>query len=305
MKLVLFNDFTPGVLKGDSVVDISGVVSDVPHIDGQTWMSGIIEGFDGLRGAIESAAAGSDGTPVGNVRLRAPLPEPRRLVCMAGNYMENASRALVGDRDAFLKSPSGVIGDGDTVVLPDCPAPHFHHEAELGVVIGKTASRVCAEDAAANIFGYVQFIDVSARGVDPNGNSSFFWGKSWDTFAPMGPAIVTADEVADPQNLDIKLWISGDIRQDLNTSDMGRSVYEVVEFVSWITTVKAGDVISTGTNHVGLGPIQDGDTIEMEIGGFGPRLRLNVKDDWKRTWPREPLSRMTAFESTVRAKVGR
>ena len=118
----------------------------------------------------------------------------------------------------------------------------------------------------------------------------------------MGPAIVTADEV-DPQNLDIKLWVSGDLRQDLSTSDMGRSVYEVVEFVSWITTLKAGDVVSSGTNHVGLGPIQDGDTIEMEISGFGPKLKVNVKDDWKRTWPREPLSRMTDFESTIRSKI--
>ncbi len=304
MKLVLFNDFTPGVLKGDSVVDISDTVSGVPHIDGQTWMNGIIENFASLRDGIESAVASSDGVPVGDVRLRAPLPEPRRIVCMAGNYKEGKPTGPYGDRDAFLKSPSAIIGDGDTVVLPDCPAPHFHHEGELGIVIGKTADHVCADDAADNIFGFVQFIDVSARGIDPNGNSSFFWGKSWDTFAPIGPAIVTADEVEDPQNLDVKLWVSGDIRQDLNTSDMARSVYEVVEFVSWITTVKPGDVISAGTNHQGLGPIQDGDSIEMEIGGFGPRLRVNVKDDWKRTWPRETLSSMTGFESSIRAKVG-
>ena len=304
MKLVLFNDFTPGVLKGDNVVDISGEVSEVPHIDGQTWMSGIIDNFDSLRSGIETAVASSDGVPSDQVRLRAPLPEPKRLVCMAGNFMENGSLKIPTDRDAFLKSPSAVIGNGDTVVLPDCPAPHFHHEGELGLVIGKTADHVSADQAASNIFGYLQFIDVSARGVSPNGNNSFFWQKSWDTFAPMGPAIVTADEIKDPQNLDVKLWVSGDIRQDLNTSDMGRSVYEVVEFVSWITTLKPGDVISTGTNHTGLGPIQDGDKIEMEIEGLGPRLTVNVKDDWKRTWPRETLLKMTAFESTVRSKLG-
>ncbi len=304
MKLVLFNDFTPGVLKGDNVVDISSEVSQVPHIDGQTWMSGIIDNFDSLRSGIETAVASSNGVPTSEVRLRAPLPEPKRLVCMAGNFMENGSLKIPTDRDAFLKSPSAVIGDGDTVVLPDCPAPHFHHEGELGLVIGKTADHVSADQAASNIFGYLQFIDVSARGVSPNGNNSFFWQKSWDTFAPMGPAIVTADEIKDPQNLDVKLWVSGDIRQDLNTSDMGRSVYEVVEFVSWITTLKPGDVISTGTNHTGLGPIQDGDKIEMEIEGLGPRLTVNVKDDWKRTWPRETLSKMTGFESSVRSKLG-
>ena len=304
MKLVLFNNFTPGVLKGDNVVDISSEVSQVPHIDGQTWMSGIIDNFDSLRSGIETAVASSNGVPTSEVRLRAPLPEPKRLVCMAGNFMENGSLKIPTDRDAFLKSPSAVIGDGDTVVLPDCPAPHFHHEGELGLVIGKTADHVSADQAASNIFGYLQFIDVSARGVSPNGNNSFFWQKSWDTFAPMGPAIVTADEIKDPQNLDVKLWVSGDIRQDLNTSDMGRSVYEVVEFVSWITTLKPGDVISTGTNHTGLGPIQDGDKIEMEIEGLGPRLTVNVKDDWKRTWPRETLLKMTGFESSVRSKLG-
>jgi 2-keto-4-pentenoate hydratase/2-oxohepta-3-ene-1,7-dioic acid hydratase in catechol pathway len=300
MKLVLFNDHIPGVLKEDRVVDISSVVEGVPHLNGQTWMAGLIENFDQYRGAIEKAVKAADGVAIDSVRLRAPLPEPGRLVCMAGNYMEGAG--LVSDRDAFLKSPSSVIGDGDTIILPDCPVPHFHHEAELGVVVGKTSDHITAEEAKDNIFGFVNFMDVSARGLEPNGNNSFFWQKSWDTFGPMGPAITTADEVDDPQKLAVKLWVSGDLRQDVNTSDMGRSVYEVLEWVSWIITVKPGDVISTGTNHVGLGPIQDGDSIVMEIEGLGPKLNLTVKDDWKRTWPRLPLSKMTAFESSVRAK---
>ena len=303
MKLVLFNDYIPGVLKGDRVVDVSSVVSDIPHINGQTLMAGLIERFDQYRGALEEVADGADGIPKSQVRLRAPLPEPTRMVCMAGNYLEGGTLKISPDRDAFLKSPSAVIGDGDTVELPDVPVPHFHHEAELGLVIGKTANHVCAEEASDYIFGYVNFMDVSARGVTPNGHNSFFWGKSWDTFAPMGPAIVTADEIADPQNLAIKLWVSGDLRQDLSTSDMGRSIYEVLEWVSWITTVKPGDIVSTGTNHRGLGPIQDGDTIEMEVEGL-EKLTVHVKDAWKRTWPRETLSRMTGFESSIRSKWG-
>ena len=299
MKLVLFNDFVPGVLKGDRVVDVSSVVSDIPHINGQTLMSGLIERFDQYRGALQGATDSTDGVPTAQVRLRAPLPEPGRIVCLAGNYKEGGSQK--GDRDAFLKSSSAVIGHGDTVVLPDCPAPHFHHEAELGVVVAKTARNVKADQAGDYIFGYMNFIDVSARGLNPNGNNSFWWQKSWDTFAPMGPAIVTADEIPDPQDLGIKLWVSGDLRQDLRTDDMARSVYEVVEFVTWITTMKAGDVIATGTNHLGLGPIQDGDTIDMEIERLG-RLSLKVRDDWKRTWPREPLGTMSAFESSVEAK---
>jgi 2-keto-4-pentenoate hydratase/2-oxohepta-3-ene-1,7-dioic acid hydratase in catechol pathway len=301
MKLVLFDDFVPGVLSGDRVVDVSDRVADVPHIDGQTWMSGIIARFDDYRGALEEAASSGGGVPAADVRLRAPLPEPRRIVCMAGNYMESGSRALVSDRDAFLKSPSAVIGRGDTVVLPDVPAGHFHHEAELAIVVGKTADNVDAEAAADYIFGYVNFMDVSAREIDPNGHSSFFWQKSWDTFAPMGPAIVTRDEIENAQDLRVQLWVNGEIRQDLSTSDMGRTCEEVLEFASWITTLQPGDIVSTGTNHVGLSPIQDGDVIDMEIDGLG-RLTVNVKDAWKRTWPRKTLSQMTAFESSVRSK---
>ena len=302
MRLVFFNDYTLGVLRDDRVIDVSEVVVDIPRVSPQTLMSGLIERFDDYRGALEEAAGGSEGVPVDTVRLRAPLPEPTRMICMAGNYMESGSIAVPFDRDAFLKSPSAVIGPGDTVMLPDCPAPHFHHEAELAFVVGKTARHVAAEDALEHVFGYTNFIDVSARGVDPNGSSSFFWGKSWDTFAPMGPALVTADEVPDPQNLSVRLSVSGDLRQELSTADMARPVAEVLEFVSWLTTLKAGDLVATGTNHVGLGPIQDGDVIEMEIESLG-RLTVNVRDEWKRTWPREPLSRMTAFESSVRAKV--
>ena len=215
MKLVLFNDYVPGILKDDRVVDISGLVAAIPHINGQTLMSGLIENSDQYRTALSRAAEAAEGVPVDQVHLRPPLPEPGKIVCMAVNYMEDGTRKLPADREAFLKSSSAVIGPGDTIVLPDCPADHFHHEAELGVVIGKTASKVKADEAFSHIFGYVNFIDVSARGIMPNGNSSFFWGKSWDTFAPLGPAIVTADEVPAPQNVEIKLWVSGELRQDL------------------------------------------------------------------------------------------
>ena len=95
------------------------------------------------------------------------------------------------------------------MVLPDAPAPHFHHEAELGLVIGKTADHVSADEASDYIFGYVNFIDVSARGLEPNDAFSFLWQKSWDTFGPMGPAIVTRDEIKNAQDLRIRLWVNG------------------------------------------------------------------------------------------------
>ncbi len=302
MKLLLFDNFVPGVVKENRVIDVSSIVSDIPNISPQTLMAGLIENFEHYKPLLEQATSNVEGVPLDQVRIRAPLPEPSRLVCMAGNYMESGSRSLVSDRNGFLKSPSSVIGHGDTIILPDVMAPHFHHEAELAFVVGKTANNVSASNAKDYIFGYTNFIDVSARGMMPNDSFSFLWQKSWDTFGPMGPWIVTADEITDPQSLDVKLWVNNDIRQDLNTSDMGRTVGEVLEFASWIMTLKPGDVVSTGTNHIGLSPIQDGDTVDMEIEGLG-RLTVSVYDDWKRTWPREPLSKMTAFESTARARI--
>ncbi len=304
MKLGFYNDYVPGVVKGENIVDISSVIKDIPHISAQSWMAGLIENFDKYRAKIEAHVAKTEGTPLKQVKMRAPLPEPGRIVCMAGNFMENGTRKLVADRDAFLKSPSSVIGDKDTVVLPDCPAPHFHHEAETGVVISKTTKAVSPDKAMDHVFGFVNFMDVSARGIKPNDNNSFFWGKSWDTFGPMGPFIVTKDEAGDPQKFDVLLTVNKEVRQKLNNSDMGRPVPEVVEFASWVTTLKAGDLVSCGTNHVGLSNIQDGDVIEMEITGLG-KLTVNVKDEWKRTWPRKTLAQMTAFESTVRSKIAK
>ena len=165
------------------------------------------------------------------------------------------------------------------------PATIFEHEAELGLVIGKRATNVKAENAYDYIFGYLNFIDVSARGLPPTGNT-FFQMKSRETFAPMGPWLVTADEIPDPLKLQVRLWINGDIRQDYNTDDMAHKIPRVIEWVSSIHTLEPGDVIATGTNHAGLSPLQDGDHVDIEIERLG-NLHLHVNDNLKRTWPRE------------------
>ena len=283
MKLVMFNDFVPGVLDGNRVVDISSAVSDIPHMSPQELMSGIIANFDSLKGGIEDLVSSSDGVDRSDVRLRSPLPKPTQIVAMAANYMEHGAREAPAPINAFLKSSNSIIGDGDTLVLPDAPAAIFHHEAELGVVIGTEAKNVAAADAYQYIFGYVNFIDGSARGV---GGNSFFQGKSWDTFGPVGPCLVTADEVDDPQNVNIRLWVNGRLRQDFSTSDMAYNIARCIEWASGITTLEPGDILATGTNHQGLGAMQDGDVIEMHIDGLD-KLTINVRDDLKREWPRE------------------
>ena len=171
------------------------------------------------------------------------------------------------------------------MVLPDVPATIFEGEAELAIVIGRRASNVSAAEAMTYVFGYLNFIDGSARGLPPDGNS-FYQMKSRDTFAPMGPVLVTADEVPDPQNLQVQLWVNGELKQNFNTSDMAHKIPRCVEWVSSIHALEPGDVIATGTNHRGLSAFQNGDRIELETEGLG-RLRMQVRDELKRTWSRE------------------
>jgi len=285
MKLMYFDDFKLGVVKGDTVVDVSKLVKDIPHTGPQELMSGLIERFAKYKAKLQKAAAAGKGVPLKKVRIRPPLPRPHNIDCMAVNYMEDGTRAEPAPINAFHKSPSGVIGDGDTLVLPDVPATIFEGEAELALVIGKRASKVPAAKAMSHIFGYVNFIDGSARGLPPTGNT-FYQMKSRDTFAPLGPYIVTADEIADPHRLQVRLWVNGTLMQNFNTSDMAHKIPRCIEWVSSIHTLEPGDVLATGTNHRGLNPFQDGDRVELEVDGVG-RLRIKVRDDLKRTWARE------------------
>ena len=223
--------------------------------------------------------------PLAGVRVRPPLPRPANIVCMAVNYMEDGTRKEPAPINAFLKSPGAVIGDGDTMVLPDVPATVFEGEAELAVVIGRHAQAVSADEAMDYIFGYVNFIDGSARGLLPPGNT-FYQMKSRETFAPMGPVIVTADEISDVDNLQIRLWVNEELKQNFNTSDMAHKIPRIMEWVSSIHTLEPGDVVATGTNHRGLSAFQDGDKIDLEVEGLGT-LHFNIQDDLKRTWARD------------------
>ena len=285
MKILFFDDFKLGVLKGNSVVDVSSVVKDIPHAGADNLINGLIERFSDYRKRLEQAAEKGNGVPVGSVRIRPPLPRPHNIDCMAVNYMEDGTRTEPAPINAFHKSPSAVIGDGDTMVLPDVPATIFEGEAEVALVIGKHASNVKAADAMSYVFGYLNFIDGSARGLPPAGNT-FYQMKSRETFAPMGPYIVTADEITNPQNLQIKLWVNGTLKQNFNTSDMAHKIPRCIEWVSSIHSLGPGDVLATGTNHGGLNAFQDGDLIELETEGLG-RLHFKVRDDLKRTWARD------------------
>lgn len=285
MKLLFFNDFQLGVLKGDSVVDVSAEVTDIPHTGPHDLISGLIERFTDYRPRLESCVAKASGTPVSSVRIRPPLPKPGSIVCMAVNYMEDGTRSEPAPINAFHKAATGIIGPEETMLLPDVPATIFEGEAEMAVVIGRRATNVRAADAMNYVFGYVNFIDGSARGLPPAGNT-FFQMKSRETFAPIGPYLVTADEIRDPHNLQIRLWVNGTLKQNFNTDDMAHQIPRCIEWLTSIHTLEPGDILATGTNHRGLSAFQNGDVVELETEGLG-RLRIKVRDDLKRTWARD------------------
>ena len=281
MKLAFFNDFRLGVVSGDSIVDVSAEVADVPHTGPHNLISNLIGNFAAYRGRIEAAVARGTSVPLASVILRPPLPRPGNIICMAVNYMEDGTKTEAAPINAFNKASTAIIGPNDTMVLPDVAATIFEGEAELALVIGKTATNVKAADAMDHVFGYTCFIDGSARGVP-----AFYQMKSRETFAPIGPWIVTADEIADPQKLQVTLRNNGEIKQTFNTDDMAHKIARCIEWVSSVHTLLPGDILATGTNHRGLHAFQDGDRIDLEVEHVGT-LSIAVRDDLKRTWGRD------------------
>ncbi|PPR65612.1 MAG: Ureidoglycolate lyase [Alphaproteobacteria bacterium MarineAlpha3_Bin7] len=284
MKILFFDDFKLGVLNGDQIVDVSSLVEDIPMVGPHDLINGLIANFDAYRDKLEEAAASGAGVPLDSVRLRAPLPRPVNIVCMAVNYMEDGTLPEPAPINAFTKASNSVIGPGDTMVLQDIPATVFEGEAELGVVIGKRCYQVSQEDAMDYVFGYINFIDGSARGLLPPANF-FFQMKARESFTPIGPYLVTKDEIDDPQKVPVKLWVNGNLLQNFNTDDMAHSIKRCIEWISHVHTLEPGDIIATGTNHGGLNPFHDGDVVELECEGMG-KLSINIQDDLKRTWER-------------------
>ena len=281
MRLVLTADNRLGVLRNDGMVDISAAFDDIRFRSSADRMPRVLAALSERRSRIETLVANGTVEPV--PPLQAPVPRPTKLIAAFGNYREGWDRERQ-PQDMFLESPDSVLAPGGTVVLPNHPADIFHHEAELALVIGKRAKDVPADASAFEVLaGFTCAMDVSGRGIGRVGPSRI--GKSFDTFTPLGPAIVTADEVPDPQNLRITLTVNGEPRQDYSTADMEYQIPEILSFISSYMTLVPGDVILCGTQHQGLGALQDGDMAEMTIEQVGT-LAVSVHDPQQRTWSR-------------------
>jgi 2-keto-4-pentenoate hydratase/2-oxohepta-3-ene-1,7-dioic acid hydratase in catechol pathway len=284
VKIGFYNDYSPCLVRTDGIIDIGSVVGAAPGFSPQAVLERIINTFDILRPRLEAMAREGRVVPFSAVTLRAPVPRPGKVLCGERNYMEGVPLEPPGPMKSFFKSPDAVIGPGETIELPTFRPRIFNHEAELGVVIGKLAKSVGPADALAHVFGYTCAVDVSARRPeDDEAELPGEYGKSFDTFLPIGPCIVTADEIKDPNRLQVRYWVNGQLRQDYSTADMEHGLPFMLATLSHVMTLKPGDLLLCGTNHARLGPLQNGDVTEIEIEGIG-RTRNPVHDSLARTW---------------------
>ena len=283
MKFVMYNNNQPGILTDAGVID----VGDLCPGDGQAAMVHLITNYDDMKSQLEARAA--EGTVVAGAQLRAPLPDPNKILCMGGNFREFGAREP-SPMWGFVKRLHSILSPGGTVVLPDVDANIFHHEAEL--VLGLWPGRqgyTCIRGYGLRIrlhggCGRVGADAGRQRRRAPN-TLPIAEHKSYPTFCPLGPCIVTKDEIADPENLQITLSVDGELRVNYNTDDLAHSIAESIEYVAAIEEISPGDVLFMGTNHQGLGAMQDGDSIEVGVEGVGS-FNFTVSDPLKRRWPR-------------------
>lgn len=253
-----------GVLAGGEVIDLSAVFSDVLSI--------VTSGTDALATAAQHTGAR---LPLDSVRLFAPLTPPR-IFCVGLNYRDHAVESnmeIPKVPTVFLKLPSALTGHGSAIQLPG-NSTQVDYEAEFAAVIGSGGHNIAKEDWHRYIFGYTILNDVSARDIQL-ATSQWSLGKSFDTFCPLGPAIVTKDEVADPHQLQVRLSIDGEVLQNSNTRELIFKLPELLAYISSITPLLPGDIISTGTPAgVGLGRkpqrwLKSGETVTIDIDGLG------------------------------------
>lgn len=261
MKFVLFehsgSEPTYGLLDGESVVPINALTGEAP----QELLRRLIEDFDRLRTDVERGAS----IAASDVRLLPPVPWPGKIVVTTATYGASTQPAQLL---ATLKSAESVIGPGATVRLPAVDASwQFVPQAMLGLVIRGPAKDVSAVDWQRAVFGYTCVIDVMARGDQQFGRD--YWLAKADSLGPLGPCIVTVDELPDPAALRVRSWQNGTAAQEFRVGDASRSIAEQVEFVTTVMTLQSGDVLACGTSHDGQRPLADGDRVEVEIDGIG------------------------------------
>jgi 2-keto-4-pentenoate hydratase/2-oxohepta-3-ene-1,7-dioic acid hydratase in catechol pathway len=274
MKIARYEDGRIGVVIGNTITDISSITG----LDTASWPPvstvQLIQKFDVLRPIIEEKLPTLSSQPLDQVRLSTPVPWPNKIVAYPVNYHDHGKEMQAGYRATnqgfFLKPNSSLCGPNDVVELPNVPGREVHHECELGIIIGRHARGINKSDWRSYVFGYVCLMDMVVRGREER-----VFRKAYDTFCPVGPWITTADEVSNPEELEMKLWVNGELRQHANTRDLVLDIPGMLKTAADVMTLYPGDIIATGT-PAGVGPIIDGDNVRIAIQDLG-EMTLKVK----------------------------
>ncbi|MGW1712846.1 fumarylacetoacetate hydrolase family protein [Streptomyces sp. NPDC002156] len=281
MKLSMFDDFRLGVwARDDSIVDVTSVLPETARPSDR--MSALIADWARVESEIRDAAR-STGRPRSQVTFRPPQPRPSKILAAPVNHGPHREEMIAAGafKDvpgtiekyvAFLKAPSSIVGPDGSIEHPD-PTRRIDYEAELGIVIGAPARQVSRGNALSHVFGYLALIDVTMRGDEDRS-----YRKSFDTFTPLGPAIVTADEIPDPSVLELELRVNGRLRQKGRVADLIYDVAQLIEVYSRAMTLEPGDIIASGTPD-GVGPLTPGDEVSLEVSHVPPlTIRVTARD---------------------------
>ncbi|HTI85488.1 MAG TPA: fumarylacetoacetate hydrolase family protein [Alphaproteobacteria bacterium] len=282
MKICRFNDGRLGVVQGDHLYDVTSARDQALRgAKSDRWSDPVIANLPAVIAAIGESTRWGNPIPLNSVKLLSPVERPSKLVAAPTNYRDHiaemqkvsASNPVkrpqdIGTAGMFLKATSSLVGPSEGIKLRFLERRN-DHEVELALIIGKTANQVAQADALDYIAGYCIGLDITLRGPE---DRSF--RKSIDTYSVLGPWMVTADEIADPDNLRLRLGVNNEPRQNANTRDMVYSVRRLIEFASAFYTLHPGDVVYTGTPS-GVSAIKPGDTLIAEIDNIG-RMHVAV-----------------------------
>ena len=288
MRFCRFNDNRFGIVQGEEVLDVSAALELIPTMRYPAPLGDqLIANFAAIRARAEQLAPTAPRLPVASVKFLPPVANPTKIVNAPINYDDHIAESKadagiahgrtnithIADWGLFLKANSALIGFGDEVQLRH-PDKRNDHELELAVIIGKTCRKATQADALSYVAGYAMGLDMTIRGKQQT-----CWRKSVDTYAVLGPWMVTADELTDPTALDLVLKVNGEPRQNSNTKFLVYNIPRIIEYATEMYTLHPGDIIFSGT-PAGVGPVVPGDTMNCYIQGIGSFDMKVAKEYW-------------------------
>lgn len=283
MKLCRFDDDRLGVVQADDVLDVTPALAEIPA---QRWPIAqgdpLMLNWERVMAAVAALLPGATRRPLASVKLLSPVPNPSKIIGAPINYADHIEESNkdpgiahgrtnikhIGDWGLFLKANSSLIGAGEEIRLR-FPDRRNDHEVELAVVIGRQGNRISKANALDHVWGYAIGLDMTVRGPELQ-----CFRKSVDTYSVLGPWIVSKDEIADPNKLDLSIRVNGEVRQQSNTRFLVYDVQRLIEYASSMYTLYPGDIIMTGT-PAGVGPVKPGDVLTAQIESIG-RFEIRI-----------------------------